>query len=183
MSLLRNEQTEPTSNQPLLSLEDLWEQMLTMRQDSAQSAEDKFQVALLLKTVNKLCAEQMTFMSKAESKLSMINNNQLETISLQEQYKKEIGDNALKLLRTLYNAIREKQDSVFEDFSEKNNAAIEKMTAAAKSCTEQIDKAADHAESATKNLFRITRIADLMYYIAPTAVIADLVFRIIQFFA
>ena len=183
MSLQRNEQTETTSNQPLLSLEDLWEQMLTMRQDSAQSAEDKFQVALLLKTVNKLCAEQMTFMSKAESKLNMINNNQLETISLQEQYKKEIGDNAIKLLRTYYHAICDEQHSLFDTFSNENTAAIEKMTAAAKSCTEQIDKAADHAENATKNLFRITRIADLMYYIAPAAVLADLIFRIIQSFA
>lgn len=182
MSLPRNDQTEPISKRPLMSLDDLWAQMLAMRQDSAQSAEDKFQVALLLATVNKLCAEQTTFMSKAESKLNLISSNQLETLSLQEQYKKEIGDNAIRLLRSLYNGIQERQNSVFEEFSEKNNAAIEKMTEAAKSCTEQINKAANHAAAATKAMFRITHIADLMYYIASLAVIGSFVLRLIEFF-
>lgn len=157
--------------------------MLEMRQDSAQSAEDKFQVALLLTTVNKLCTEQADFMSKAESKLNTINNSQLKTLNLQEQYKNEIAVTADRLLRNTYNAIRERQETVLQIFAEQNNAAIEKMNTAAKKCTEQINKAANHAENATKNLFRITRIADLMYYIAPAAVLADLLFRVIQFFA
>ena len=183
MSLPRNEQTEPTSNQPLLSLDDLWAQMLTMRQDSAQSAEDKFQVALLLTAVNKLCTEQAAFMSKAESKLTQINNCQLKTLNLQEQYKSEIAATADRMLRNTYNAIRERQETVLQIFAEQNSAAIEKMNTAAKNCTEQINKAANHAENTTKKLFRITRIADLMYYIAPAAVLADLLFRLIQFFA
>lgn len=183
MSLPRNEQTEQTSNQPLLNLDDLWAQMLTMRQDSAQSAEDKFQVALLLATINKLCAEQTTFISKTESKLIQINNSQLKTLNLQEQYKNEIAATADRLLRNTYNAIRERQETVLQIFAEQNNEAIEEMNTAVKNCTEQINKAANHAENATKNLFRITRIADLMYYIAPAAVLADLLFRVIQFFA
>lgn len=157
--------------------------MLTMRQDSAQTAEDKFQVALLLATVNKLCSEQTTFMSKAESKLNMINSHQLKTLNLQEQYKNEIAATADRLLRNTYNAIRERQETVLQIFAEQNNAEIEKMNTAAKNCTEQINKSANHAENATKKLFRITRIADLMYYIAPAAVLADLLFCIIQFFA
>lgn len=183
MSLPRNNQSEPISNPPLPSLEDLWAQILTMRQDSAQSAEDKFQVALLLTTVNKLCAEQADFMSKTEIKLTQINNSQLKTLNLQEQYKSEIAATADRLLRNTYNAIRERQETVLQIFAEQNNAAIEKMNTAAKNCTEQINKAANHTENATKKLFRITRIADLMYYIAPAAVLADLLFRVIQFFA
>ena len=184
MSLQRNEQQEPqTSNQPLLNLEDLWEEMLAMRHENAQEAEDRCQVALLLKTVNRLCQVQMDFMNNTESKLDQINNSQLKTLKIQEEYRNGIGADTNKLLNTFYRAIQEKQNTVFEEFSEKNNAAIEKMTEAAKSCREQIDKAVNHALVATKEMFRITKIADLMYYIAPAAVLADLLFRVIQFFA
>ena len=184
MSLQRNDQQEPqTSTQQPMSLDDLWEQMLAMRQDSVQEAEDKCQVALLLATVNKLCGEQKNFMIEVKGQLDKINHNQIQTLNLQEQYKKEIGADASRLLNTFYHAIQEKHNTAFEDFSEKNNAAIDKMTATTKSCTERINNAANHAENATKKLFRITRIADLMYYIAPAAVLADLLFRVIQFFA
>ena len=184
MSLQRNEQPEPqTSNQPLLNLEDLWEKMLAMRHENAQEAEDRCQVALLLKTVNKLCGEQTNFMTEVKNQLDKINHNQIRTLNLQEQYKKEIGADASRLLNTFYHAIQEKQKTTFEEFSEKNNSTIEKMTAEAKSCAERIHNASYHAESATKKLFRITKIADLMYYIAPAAVLADLLFRVIQFFA
>lgn len=67
-------------------------------------------------------------------------------------------------------------------FAEKNALAYEKMSACAKTCTEQINKAAQHAENATSSLFRITKIADLIYYITPVAVLADLIVRIIQCF-
>lgn len=182
MSLQRNDQPEPqTSTQQPMSLDDLWEQMLAMRQNSVQEAEDKCQVALLLATVNKLCGEQTNFMTEVESKLDKINHNQIRTLNLQEQYKKEIGADASRLLNTFYHAIQEKQNTAFEEFSEKNNAAIEKMTTEAKTCAERIHNAAYHAENATKKLFRITKIADLIYYIAPAAVLADLLFRVIQF--
>ena len=121
-------------------------------------------------------------MSKAESKLTQINNSQLKTLNLQEQYKSEIAATADRLLRNTYNAIRERQETVLQIFAEQNNAAIEKMNAAMKNCTEKINKAANHAENATKAMFRITHIADLMYYIAPLAVIGSFVLRLIELF-
>lgn len=68
-------------------------------------------------------------------------------------------------------------------FTEKIALAYDKMSATAKTCTGQIEKAAQHAENATSSLFRITEIADLIYYIAPVAVIADVIVRLIQFFS
>lgn len=187
MSLPRNEDSEliqeqPTSNPPYLTLNDLWEQMLTMRQDSAEDAEDKFQVSLLLATVNKLRAEQETFMSKVESKLNLIDSNQLRTISLQEEYQNGIRDDERKLLNTLYHNIREEQDKILNENLQKNTEAYEQMTAKAKTCKDDIDTAVRHVQATTKNMFRITSIGDLIYYIAPVAVIFDAILHAIEHF-
>lgn len=187
MSLPRNEDSEsiqeqPTSNPPYLTLNDLWEQMLTMRQDSAEDAEDKFQVSLLLATVNKLRAEQETFMSKVESKLNLIDSNQLRTISLQEEYQKGIKDDSIKLLKTLYHNIREEQDKILNENLQKNTEAYEQMTASAKICKEETDKAVSHILATLKSMFRLASIGDLIYYIAPIAVIVDAVLRVIEHF-
>lgn len=187
MSLPRNEDSEliqeqPTSNHPYLTLNDLWEQMLTMRQDSAEDAEDKFQVSLLLATVNKLRAEQETFMSKVESKLNLIDSNQLRTISLQEEYQNGIRDDARKLLNTLYHNIREEQDKILNENLQKNTEAYEQMTASAKICKEETDKAVSHILATSKSMFRLASIGDLIYYIAPIAVIFDAVLHAIEHF-
>lgn len=187
MSLTRNEGTESTQ-EPMTSLsqswtlQDLWEQMLTMRQESAEAAEDKFQVSLLLATVNKLCKEQEIFMSKAESKLNLIGSNQLRTISLQEEYKNGIKDDSRKLLNTLYNNIREEQGKILNENLQKNIEAYEQMTASAKTCKEKTDKAVNHILATSKSMFRLASIGDLIYYIAPVAVIVDAVLHIIEHF-
>ena len=184
MSLPRNDQASPqTSHQLPTSLNDLWAQMLALRQDSAQTAEDKCQVALLLATVNKLCEEQTAFMSKVVGKLKQISDSQLKTVNLQEQYKEEIADNAECLLKSLYFSLEDEQKKAFEEIRKNNSEVMLKILADTELCADKIHTAAEHAKDTTKKLFRITKITDLIFYITPVAVLADLIFRAIQFFA
>ena len=184
MSLPRNDQASPQiSHQPPTSLNDLWVQMLALRQDSAQTAEDKCQVALLLATVNKLCEEQMIFMGDTESKMKQINESQLQTLKIQEEYRNGIGADANKLLATFYKMIEKKQEAAFEEIRKNNSGVMLKILADTELCADKIHTAAEHAKETTKKLFRITKITDLIFYITPVAVLADLIFRAIQFFA
>ena len=184
MSLPRNDRPTPqTSHQPPTSLNDLWEQMLALRQDSAQTAEDKCQVALLLATVNKLCEEQTVFMGKVVGKLKQISDSQLKTVNLQEQYKEEIADNAECLLKSLYFSLVDEQKKAFEEIRKNNSEVMLKILSDTELCADKIHTAAQHAKDTTKKLFRITMITVVIFYITPVAVLADLIFRAIQFFA
>ena len=183
MSLPRNNRPEQTLHQLPTSLDDLWEQMLALRQGSAQAAEDKCQVALLLATVNKLCSEQTAFLSEAKSMLDMININQVEMCCQLEQYKKGIADDAKALLKSLYISLKENQKKAFDEITKNNSEVMLKVLADTALCADKIHKAAEHAKDTTKKLFRMTKITDLVFYITPAAVLADLIFRVIQFFA
>ena len=184
MSLPRNDQTSPQIlRQPPTDLNDLWAQMLALRQDSAQTAEDKCQVALLLATVNKLCSEQTTFMDEAKNMLDLININQIEMISQLEQYKKGIADDAKALLKSLYISLKDDQKKALDEIRKNNSEVMLKILADTELCADKIHTAAEHAKDTTKKLFRITKLTDLIFYITPVAVLVDLIFRVIQFFA
>ena len=184
MSLPRNDQTSPQiSHQPPTDLNDLWAQMLALRQDSAQTAEDKCQVALLLATVNKLCEEQTAFMIETDNNLKQINDSQLQTLKIQEEYRNGIGADANRLLTAFYKMIEKKQEAAFEEIRKSNSEVMLKIISDTELCADKIHIAAQHAKDTTKKLFRITRITDVIFYITPAAVLADLIFRAIQFFA
>ena len=184
MSLPRNDQASPQiSRQPPTSLNDLWAQMLALRQDSAQTAEDKCQVALLLATVNKLCEEQTAFMGKVVGKLKQISDSQLKTVNLQEQYKEEIADNAECLLKSLYFSLEDEQKKAFEEIRKNNSEVMLKILADTDLCADKIHTAAQHAKDTTKKLFRITRLGNVLYYIMHGVVLVDILIRAVQFFA
>lgn len=101
---------------------------------------------------------------------------------MQEQYKREITDEVDKILKATYGAIRENQATAMQTIMEQNQKAMEKMNAETRSCTHQITKTAERAENALKSLFRFTRLEDLLYYVAPIAVLVDLIIRALQYF-
>lgn len=104
------------------------------------------------------------------------------TISLQEEYQNGIRDDARKLLNTLYHNIREEQDKILNENLQKNTEAYEQMIASAKICKEETDKAVSHILATSKSMFRLVSIGDLIYYIAPIAVIVDAVLCVIEHF-
>lgn len=139
-------------------------------------------MSLLLATVNRLCSDLTNFMTAIENELKRMNSEQLQTLNVQEQYKREIAAEVDKILKATYTAIRENQATTMQSIMEQNQKAMEKMNAEAKSCTHQMTKATERAENALKSLFRFTRLEDLLYYVAPVAVLVDLIIRALQYF-
>lgn len=134
-----------------------------LREGDLRAAEDKYQVSLLLATVHRLCSDLTNFMTATENELKRMNSEQLRTLNVQEQYKREFTDEVDKILKATYGAIRENQATAMQTIMEQNQKAMEKMNAETKSCTHQITKTAERAENALKSLFRFTRLEDARF--------------------
>ena len=103
MSLPRNqisEQPHTSLTAPQQDLNDLHQKILSLREQERREAEDKFQVALLLATTEKLCVTLTDFMTATQNELRKINSDQLmklQTFGLDvEEAEKVIVEGFLK---------------------------------------------------------------------------------------
>lgn len=168
---------------PQQDLASLWERIATLREDDRQSAEDKFQVSLLLATTEKLCRTLTDFMTATESELRRMNNEQMKLLNVQEQYKNEIKTEADKILASTYLSIKENQQAAFDSMLADNKAAIDKMTADVNACAKKSKEISETADNSLKTLCKITRWEDLIYYLCPLLVLGDVILRIYRIFA
>ena len=189
MSLPRNNAPNSLSSQPhtdltkpQLDLNDLYRKVLSLREQDRQEAEDKLQVALLLATTEKMCRTLTDFMTATESELRKMNENQLNTLNLQEQYRKEIKGEVVDILNNVYGNIQKQQALSFAkmlDASQKSVTAMEeKITACADKCKVQTA----NVKKVIEKMRKVESWQDILLWISPIAVVADLVVRLIQYF-
>ncbi len=184
MSLPRNNAPNSLDSQPhtdltkpQLDLNDLYRKVLSLREQDRQEAEDKLQVALLLATTEKMCRTLTDFMTATERELQKMNDNQLNTLNLQEQYRKEIKGEVDKILLNTYMAIKENQQAVFDSLLADLKSDIEDMKTDIDSCTAKCNEAVGKVENDVNRLRRITCLGDLMFYLSPVLVLIDVVLR------
>ena len=134
MSLPRNNAPNSLSSQPhtdltkpQLDLNDLYRKVLSLREQDRQEAEDKLQVALLLATTEKMCRTLTDFMTATERELKKMNDNQLNTLNLQEQYRKEIKGEVVNALDEIFGYIQNKQTNSFNEMMLSMQSAADKL--------------------------------------------------------
>lgn len=182
MSLVRNTQNQPNLNEPRQDLEDLWKKIMTLREEERRSAEDKYQVSLLLATTEKLCRTLTDFMNGTESKLLKMNGSQLELLNIQEQYKDEIRQEVVNILNNVYSVIQKQQKSAFEKMLEDNQKAADVLKNEVEECTEECKNAAKFVSAQVAILRRIDCLGAWLLLLSPLFVVADIALRIIGFF-
>ena len=166
MSLQRN-----TENTPQQELSGLWANVMRLKAEERQAAEDKYQTALLLATVDKMCAVMTNFMKDTETELRKMNENQLKLLDMQEQYRQSVKKDAAKVLNDNLNNIISQQNEMFDKMLEHSKTAVSEMETAVEKSAEKQNKAT-HAST----------IAGLWYSLAPVAVIVQTVILLWQYF-
>lgn len=182
MSLVRNTQNQPNLSEPKQDLESLWKKIMTLREEERQSAEDKYQVSLLLATTEKLCKILTDFMNGTESELRKMNNSQLKLLNVQEQYKDEIRQEVVNILNNVYSVIQKQQKSAFEKMIEDNRKAADVLKNEVEECTEDCKNAAEIVSAQVAILRRIDCLGAWLLLLSPLFVLIDVVLRIILIF-
>ena len=166
MSLQRN-----TENTPQQELSGLWANVMRLKAEERQDAEDKYQTALLLATVNKMCAVLTDFMKDTQGELRKMNENQLRLLDVQEQYRQSVRKDAAKVLNDNLNNIIKQQNEMFDKLLEHSKTAVSEMETTVEKSAEKLNTAS-HA----------TGLAWLWYSLAPVAVIVQTVILLWQYF-
>ena len=166
MSLPRN-----TENTPKQELSGLWANVLRLKAEDRQAAEDKYQTALLLATVDKMCAALTDFMKDTQSELRKMNENQLQLLDVQEQYRQSVRKDAAKVLNDNPNIIIRQQNEMFDKMLEHSKTAVSEMETAVEKSAEKLN-----------NVSHATGLAWLWYSLAPVAVIVQTVILLWQHF-
>lgn len=178
MSLVRNTQNQTNLNEPRQDLESLWKKIMTLREEERQSAEDKYQVSLLLATTEKLCRTLTDFMNGTESELRKMNNGQLELLNVQEQYKDEIRQEVVNILNNVYSVIQKQQKSAFDKIIEDNQKAVDILRNEVEKCTEDCKNAAEFVSAQMAILRRVDCLGAWLLLLSPLLVVADVVLRV-----
>ena len=180
MSLVRNTQCQTNLNEPKQDLESLWKKVMALREEERQSAEDKYQVSLLLATTEKLCRTLTDFMNGTESELRKMNNGQLELLNVQEQYKDEIREEVVNILNNVYSVIQKQQRGTFDKMIEDNQKAVDIMRNEIDKCTEDCKNAAEFVSAQVAILRRIDCLGAWLLLLSPLLVVVDIALRIIS---
>lgn len=156
---------------PQQELSGLWENVLRLKAEDRQAAEDKYQTALLLATVDKMYGVLTNFMKDTQTELRKMNENQLQLLDVQEQYRQSVRKDAAKVLNDNLDNIMKKQ-----------NEAVDKMLEHTKTAVSEIETAVDKSAEKLNSASHATGLAWLWYSLAPVAVIVQTVILLWQLF-
>jgi hypothetical protein len=178
MSLIKNKTS--TSQEELKQMQ---LQMLSLREQDRQDAEDKFQVALLIETMNQYCEISKVFMKGIENQLKEMNEKQLNLLNLQKEYESKVRGEALAIVRNTYASIKEKQGEFFDRVFGKFDRNATKLMGVVDKTTAKCNQSVNRVEETTEKLYKLKTWWDLIWYAAPISVLLNLIFRVYQYFS
>lgn len=170
MSLPRNTQNQSEIS-PQEEISELWQKVKNMREEDRRAAEDKYQTALLLATVDRLCELLTNYTRDTQKELHEMKEHQLRLLDLQEEYRQSVRKDAAKVLNDNIGIIMKKQ-----------NEAVDKMLEHTKTAVTNIETAVDKSAEKLNTASHATWLAWLWYSLAPVAVIVQTVIMVWQHF-
>ena len=167
---------------PKQDLEILWQRVMSLREEERQSAEDKYQVSLLLATTEKLCRTLTDFMNATESELQKMNDGQMKLLNVQEQYQKEIRVDVVSVIDSIYSIIQGQQKESLEKMLDTVQTSVDKMEKIISDCKENCDEAVKNVDKSIRKMFQLDSWGDWLFFLSPLLVLGDIVLRIIPLF-
>lgn len=167
MSLPRNTQGAT----PQEELSSLWQKVQHLREEDRRAAEDKYQITLLLATVDRLYEVLTNYTRDTQNELREMKESQLRLLDLQEEYRQSVRKDTAKVLNDNLTNIMKKQ-----------NEAVDKMLEHTKTSVTNIETAVDKSAEKLNTASHATGLAWLWYSLAPVAVIVQTVIMVWQHF-
>jgi hypothetical protein len=192
MSLIKNRNQEQ-QNIPQDELKRLWGQILSLKEQERSDSEDKFKLTLMFATMEQFQEALTIFMHDTESRLKLMNEqqaNQLKTLNesqikalnLQDVYRREVAEQALKIVRNTYASIEKNQSAMFDKLHTGLNNKMIDMSFAVDRSANDCKNAAKIARDTMFKFWKLERWRDYLQWVAPATVLLNLIFRLIQQF-
>ncbi len=102
---------------------------------------------------------------------------------MQEQYREEIKAEVVKILNDVYGVIQKQQSASFAKMNDTMQKAVTAMEEKITACTDKCKVQTDNVNSAVDKMRKVESWQDILLWISPMAVIADLVVRLINMFS
>jgi hypothetical protein len=186
MSLIRNQNpdnrnmsatTQPPQQSaeksyiPQEELKRLHTQMMSLKAQTRDQAEDKFQVALLLATLEQMNVALTTFMTDTKNELRLMNVKQMTLLKLQDEYEATVRGEALKIVNNTYKSIEHNQAQFFDrtlgKFTHNADKLMERVDKASAKCSQSAERAEESAERMTS----LKEWQDLLQWASPFAIV------------
>lgn len=182
---LPNYEKKPISEQMNQSFQEMEHQLANLSllaQDEEAAAQKVKEINLLLMTVTKFGQIQQAFLKSTVAVLNEQNRHQMKLLNVQSEYAESIREDVGKTVTAMYEQFREEQNKAFSaahsDLINCNKRMLDKLGAAAN----ETRKAADYANATAERIRCIEDWKELLFYLSPAVVIADIVIRLIIFF-
>lgn len=167
---------------PKQDLEILWQRVMSLREEERQSAEDKYQVSLLLATTEKLCRTLTDFMNATENELQKMNDGQMKLLNVQEQYQKEIRVDVVSVIDKIYAIIQGQQKESLDKMLETVQTSVNTMEKTISDCKTNCDEAVENVDKSIRKMYQLDSWGDWLFLLSPLLVLGDIVLRIIPLF-
>ena len=197
--IVTSTQIQPLPEPPNLTIQQqkmsrLWGQIMSMKSEKLQEAEDKYQLSLMFATLNEICQALTDFMTVTENQLKVMNEqqttlnlqaNERQTrfLSLQKRYVAEVQGEIENIYRKSYYVMQENQKEVFDQYEKHIAEKLAKFEKSVENATAKSNQSAKRVETVNEKLFKVKKAWDLMQYAAPVAVLLNLIFRVFQHFS
>lgn len=175
MSLTNYE--EETAEQNLADMSQEMKRIAFMKKAHSDEARDSTEVAILLTSVENLFTIQQNFMKNMLTKFDELNRRQLNLLSVQGEYAKNVRDSTGKAITDIYYQFRAEQQKAFVDIrkylANDTELMIKKVNKAAKNA----EKAAAGAASTAYNIEQSEKWKVRLFYLSPAFVVLDIIIR------
>lgn len=101
---------------------------------------------------------------------------------MQEQYREEIKGEVVKILNDVYGVIQKQQSASFSKMVDVMQKTVTDMEKKITACTEKCKVQTADVKNMIEKMRKVESWQDILLWISPMAVIADLVIRVIQYF-
>lgn len=139
-------------------------------------------------SVIKMCRLLKNFSEVMTAEMAKSAERELQTLNLQEQYAKSLRASTVEVSRDIYDRFKEEQKKAFDDVKTFFSDSCDEMEKKLNTCTENVNLATARAGRASKRISKsvkrfctVKTIGDVLYYVAPVAVVIDVLLRLFDF--
>ena len=174
---------------PELEAIETWAAELTEEiAETSDDAKRDERVMLMATSVIKMCRLLKNFSEVMTAEMAKSAERELQTLNLQDQYAKSLRASTVEVSRDIYDRFKEEQKKAFDEVKTFFSDSCDEMEKKLNTCTENVNLATARAGRASKRISKsvkrfctVKTIGDVLYYVAPVAVVIDVLLRLFDF--
>ena len=170
--------SQPTAEECLADMSEQMKLLAFMKKAQAEEARDSKEVAILLTSVENLFLIQQSFFQSMLTKFDELNRRQLNLLSVQGEYAKNVQDSTAKTITNIYYQFSLEQEKAFIDIRKFLANDTEQMIKKVNTAAKNAEKAADRAANTAFNIELEEKWRLRLFYLPPFFVVLDIIVRL-----